>query len=51
MIKINNDITAKDLLPKIENLWSASAAKIHSIEQTTPAGSPAVYMYKSRAMG
>lgn len=40
MIKINNDLTAKDLLPRIQNLWSASAAKIHSIEQTTPIGSP-----------
>mgnify|MGYP001088028833 CR=1 FL=1 len=40
MIKINNDLKPADLLPKIQKLWEASAAKIHSIEKTTPVGSP-----------
>lgn len=49
MIKINNDLTPKDLLPKIEKLWSASAAKIHSIEKTTPVGSASpVFTVKGR---
>jgi unsaturated chondroitin disaccharide hydrolase len=39
MISINNDLTPQSLLPRIEKLWQASAAKIHSIEQTTPPGS------------
>jgi hypothetical protein len=38
MMNINNDLTPQSLLPKIEKLWQASAAKIHSIEQTTPPG-------------
>ncbi len=47
MIQINNDLTPQSLLPKIEKLWQASAAKIHSIEQTTPPGSPSPVFTKA----
>jgi hypothetical protein len=36
---IDNKLTAADLLPAIGRLWEASAAKIDSIERTSPPGS------------
>ncbi|GAB7049349.1 hypothetical protein [Catenuloplanes indicus] len=39
-MKIDDGLGPADLLPKIERLWAASAAKIESIEQTCPPGSP-----------
>ncbi len=38
MIRINRELSPQSLLPKIDKLWAASAAKIKSIEQTTPPG-------------
>lgn len=40
MIQIDWQITPSDLLPKIDRLWSASAAKIDAIEASLPPGSP-----------
>ncbi|GAB3434325.1 hypothetical protein [Flindersiella endophytica] len=40
MVKIKDDLTAADLLPGIDRLWEASAAKIDSIEKTCPPGQP-----------
>jgi hypothetical protein len=37
-MRINHDLAASDLLPKIGNLWDASAKKIESIEGTCPPG-------------
>lgn len=49
MIKISNDLTARDLLPKIRKLWEASAAKIHSIEKTcTPGTASPVFTVEGR---
>jgi hypothetical protein len=39
-MKIDDGLVPADLLPKIERLWEASAAKIDSIERTCPPGSP-----------
>ena len=41
-MELTEKLTAGDLLPKVERLWQASAAKIDSIERTcTPdRGSP-----------
>jgi unsaturated chondroitin disaccharide hydrolase len=48
-MKINPAITAKDLLPRIARMWKASAAKIASIEKTSPPGSGApVFTVKGR---
>ncbi|GAA3346373.1 glycoside hydrolase family 88 protein [Amorphoplanes nipponensis] len=38
-MKIDDGLAPADLLPKIERLWAASAAKIDSIERTCPPGS------------
>lgn len=38
MIKIDEKLTAKDLLPAIDRLWAASAKKIESIETTCKPG-------------
>lgn len=37
-MKIKDGLTAADLLPKIDRLWDASAAKLASVEQTSPPG-------------
>lgn len=39
MIRINEELTPTDLLPKIDRLWEVSAQKIDSIEQSCPPGS------------
>ena len=39
-MKIDDGLGPADLMPKIERLWEASAAKIESIEQSCPPGSP-----------
>ncbi|GAB7041389.1 MULTISPECIES: hypothetical protein [Catenuloplanes] len=39
-MKIDDGLGPADLLPRITQLWEASAAKIESIEQTCPPGSP-----------
>lgn len=39
MIRINEELTPAALLPKIDQLWKASAQKIDSIEKTCPPGS------------
>ncbi|MDP9798449.1 hypothetical protein J2S43_006961 [Catenuloplanes nepalensis] len=39
-MKIDDGLSPADLLPAIARLWEASAAKIESIEQTCPPGSP-----------
>jgi unsaturated chondroitin disaccharide hydrolase len=39
-MKIDESLTPSDLLPGIERLWGLSAAKIDSIQQTCPPGSP-----------
>jgi hypothetical protein len=41
MIKIDTQLQPADLLPAIERMWSASAAKIDAIEKTCPPGSEA----------
>ena len=38
MIKIQADLTPAALLPKIEKLWTASAAKIRSLEDAWEPG-------------
>lgn len=38
MIKIDDKLTPKDLLPAIERMWQVSADKIRSIEKTCPTG-------------
>lgn len=49
MIRINNTLTPKSLLPKIHTLWDASAAKILSIEKTcTPGKGAPVFTVKGR---
>ena len=40
MIRIDDDLTAAHLAPKIDRLWEVSAQKIESIEKTCPPGSP-----------
>jgi unsaturated chondroitin disaccharide hydrolase len=40
MLTIDADLTAKTLLPAIDRLWEASAAKIDSIEESCPPGAP-----------
>jgi unsaturated chondroitin disaccharide hydrolase len=37
-VKIKDGLTVADLVPKIDRLWDASAAKIASVEQTCPPG-------------
>ncbi|MFI5840998.1 hypothetical protein ACIA8K_14965 [Catenuloplanes sp. NPDC051500] len=39
-MKIDDGLGPADLLPRIARLWEASAAKIESIEQSCPPGSP-----------
>ncbi len=39
-MKIDDGLGPADLLPRIARLWEASAAKIDSIEQSCPPGSP-----------
>ncbi|WP_428388855.1 glycosyl hydrolase [Mucisphaera sp.] len=39
MIQIDNGLTAQDLLPGIERMWSLSAAKIDMMEKAFPPGS------------
>ena len=41
MLRIDDDLTAKALLPAIDRLWEASAAKIDSIEESCPPGGSA----------
>src|SRR6185369_2806351 len=41
MLSIDDDLTAKALLPAIDRLWEASAAKIDSIEDSCPPGGSA----------
>jgi hypothetical protein len=41
MLTIDNDLRPSDLLPAIDRMWQASAAKIRSIEAAWPAGSGA----------
>ncbi|MEM9082760.1 MAG: glycosyl hydrolase [Planctomycetota bacterium] len=40
MIDIDNALTPADLLPVIQQMWTLSAAKIRSIEESCPPGSP-----------
>jgi len=48
-MKINEQLTAESLLPKIKRLWEASAPKIESIEKTCPPGESApVFTVKGR---
>src|SRR5262245_9530235 len=37
-MKIDDQLTAADLSPRLDRLWAASAAKIDSIERTCPPG-------------
>lgn len=37
-MKINESLTVDDLMPKVDRLWEASAAKIESIEESCPPG-------------
>lgn len=48
-MKIRHDLTASDLLPKIDKLWEASAVKIHSLqkEYDHSQGSP-VYTWEGK---
>lgn len=49
MIQINPKLTASDLLPKIRNLWKASAPKILSIDKhDEPGASAPVFTVKGR---
>jgi unsaturated chondroitin disaccharide hydrolase len=40
MLRIDDGLTAKALLPAIDRMWEVSAGKILSIESTSPPGSP-----------
>jgi hypothetical protein len=49
MIDINYNLSARDLLPRIESMWPAAAAKIHSIaEAFDPAGPAPVFTAAGR---
>jgi unsaturated chondroitin disaccharide hydrolase len=41
MIRIDSKLTPERLLPKIDAMWRASAAKLRSVEKTCPPGSSA----------
>ncbi|GAA1789506.1 hypothetical protein GCM10009682_09360 [Luedemannella flava] len=41
MLHINDDLTAADLLPKIDHMWQLSASKIESIDESCPPGTAA----------
>ena len=41
MLHINDDLTAADLLPRIDQMWQLSASKIDSIDASCPPGSAA----------
>ncbi|HEX7009294.1 MAG TPA: glycosyl hydrolase [Phycisphaeraceae bacterium] len=40
MIRIDDQLEPRDLLPRLEEFWSLSAAKIHTVEQTCGPGQP-----------